>query len=89
MGVVRQLIENYREEEPMDWTTVPCQGKILDGKRDCPKRIKYLVCYQPSGEDGKWLPEDVSPTCTTHLAQAIERQMKHNGSDGVKVAKLW
>lgn len=73
----------------MDWTTVPCEGKILDGQRECPKRIKYLVMWQPTGPDGKWQEGDVSPTCTTHLAQAIEKQVKHNNSDGVKVAKLW
>lgn len=73
----------------MDWTTVPCEGKILDGKRDCPKRIKYLVLGNPSGDEGDYQREDVSPTCTSHMAQAVQRQLSLNAGDFVKVAKLW
>ena len=83
------MIENYREEEPMDWTTVPCEGKILDGQRDCPKRIKYLVLWTPTGGDGKYQRSDVITTCTTHLGQAVERQISANGGEMTKVVKLW
>lgn len=73
----------------MDWTTIPCAGRIIDGQRECPKRIKYLVMWEPTGDDGKWQEGDVTPTCTTHLGQAVEHRINRTGGELTKVAKLW
>lgn len=73
----------------MDWTTVPCAGRILKGQRECPKPIKYIVCWEPTGIDGKWQEGDAIASCNTHLGQAVEAQIAANGGEMTKVVKLW